>query len=579
MQPYLIGRIAYLACLVCGLASLAETAAAAGSGDPGVRPGRLFVERPTPQALAFRWPIDGDNNGNAKVSLRYRSQGAEAWRSGLDLSRVGLESRAPKRRPRGSVLLAGSLVGLAPGRHYEVELALTDPDGGGETRSLTLRTASEPRLPSGLRRRYIEPDPGGTGGGGQGSQSEPFRGLSAAAAAAQPGDLLLLAPGTYRAVAIAPARSGKPGAPIVFEAANEGPVTLDGGGNDVLLELSDRRQIWVRGLSLKNADTLIRADRAREIVVQGNRFEVDRAGYVSSGAVADESYGQFILDNHFIGPTEWPRSKGIEHIFGVALSGSGHVIAYNRMESLGDCIRGAWADGGDGLLSASDIHHNDLQSCTDDGIEIDHADANVRVFANRITNSFAAISFQPVFGGPVYVYRNRIYNTLYSPFKLHNDTSGVLMMHNTSVRSGIPFFIRTSTESVRDSLTRNNLFVGTEGPALNSTATMIGNDFDSDGYAWSLGDFAHWNGKAYGTIAAARRDGKIYRHHGATRLQARELFAGGLLPIPDESNEYDGSANRPALEIGSPAVDRAVRVPGFNDAFVGEAPEIGRAHV
>ena len=568
-----LGLMAWLIALISGLLQLA-TGQPAVADESAVRPGRLFVEPATPHALGFRWPLAGDSNGDAEAALHYRLLGSEVWQAGPALFRVGRESRQPERRRREGVLLAGSLVGLAAGRRYEVRLALVDPDGGGVQRTLRLRTADEPRLPSGLRRRHVRPEPRDSLGPGTGSAADPFRGLEAALSAARPGDLLLLAPGRYRVAGLVPARSGEPGRPIVVQGEGGG-VLLDGGGGERLLDLSDRRHVWIRGLTLRNADTLIRADRAHGLLVQGNHFEVSRAGYVSAGAVAEESQGQFVLDNHFVGSTHWPRSKGIEHIFGVGLSGSGHVIAYNRMESLGDCIRGAWLEGGRGLLSASDIHHNDLQSCTDDAIEVDHADANVRVFANRITNSFAGISLQPIFGGPVYLYRNRIYNTLYSPFKLHNDTAGVLMIHNTSIRAGIPFFIRTSTETVRDSLTRNNLFVGTSGPALASTAGMIGSDFDSDGYAWSDGDFALWNKRRYPTVESALAGGALYGRYGALRLDARTLFDSDLAPVSDASRRYDSEVNRPLLSARSPARDRGVPLAGFNDDFLGQAPDLG----
>ena len=563
-------------CLAVGFAgSLAWPDAAEAAAAAAVQPGPLLVEPPTPQAFAFRWTIGGDDNSNASVGIRYRLVGSETWRTGLGLMRVGLESRQPKRRIRPDVVMAGSLVGLRADSRYEIRLELADPDGGGTLRELALRTAAEPRLPGDLRHRRVVPRSDELPSPGQGSDALPFNGLRAAAAAARPGDLLLLAPGRYLGGGLRWPTSGDPGRPIVLQGDGRGAAVLDGGGDAFLLDLSGRHHVWVRGLELGNAETLILADRAQDLVVQGNRLHVVRAGYVAKGAVGAESVGHFVVDNRFLGPTLWPRSKGIEHIFGIGLSGSGHVIAHNRMENLGDCIRGAWVDGGDGLLSASDINHNDLQSCTDDGIEVDHADANVRVFANRITNSFAAISLQPIFGGPVYLYRNLMHNTLYSPFKLHNNTSGVVMIHNTSIRAGIPFFIRTSTESVRDSMTRNNLFVGTEGPAIVSTATMIGSDFDGDGYVWQEGDFGVWNGKTYGTPAEAKAEGAVYGRIGALRLALSGLFDPDLASIDDVERRYASDDNAPSLAAGSPAIDRGVPIPTFNDDFEGGGPDLG----
>ena len=48
------------------------------------------------------------------------------------------------------------------------------------------------------------------------------------------------------------------------------------------------------------------------------------------------------------------------------------------------------------------------------------------------------MSAQPVNGGPLYVFRNAILNVEYSPFKLHNDTAGVILLHNTSVSAASP---------------------------------------------------------------------------------------------------------------------------------------------
>ncbi len=45
---------------------------------------------------------------------------------------------------------------------------------------------------------------------------------------------------------------------------------------------------------------------------------------------------------------------------------------------------------------------------------------------------------QPVYGGPVYVFRNVMYNVAVEPFKLHNNPSGCLIFHNTSVKNGAP---------------------------------------------------------------------------------------------------------------------------------------------
>ena len=75
----------------------------------------------------------------------------------------------------------------------------------------------------------------------------------------------------------------------------------------------------------------------------------------------------------------------------------------------------------------------------DDGIEADYAMGNVRVYENRIVDSFMGISSQPGIGGPTYFIRNVMYNVIYEAFKLHNGTVGDVFLHNTVVKSGDAF--------------------------------------------------------------------------------------------------------------------------------------------
>jgi hypothetical protein len=307
---------------------------------------------------------------------------------------------------------------------------------------------------------------------------------------------------------------------------------------------------------------------------------VVETGITAINGTYDVSRGFVITDNVIEGPTTWPRSRGIEDAIGVMVTGAGHVVAYNRMRGLADGIHGSRH----GRLSASDIHNNDIEVSTDDGIEGDYSDTNVRIFRNRITNAFSGISAQPANGGPLYIFRNVIYNVLYSPFKLHNDTAGVVILHNTSVLEGIPWHIEPGGESVTHVVTRNNLFIGTAGPALRSTGAMIRCDFDSDGYGGAggsgllgslFGAFAEWNARTYASPEAARRSGVLYGRHGAILLGPRGNFASGLGPPASRSTRFAGEKIDLRLVPTSRAVDAGIVLPNINDGFAGKAPDLG----
>jgi hypothetical protein len=336
--------------------------------------------------------------------------------------------------------------------------------------------------------------------------------------------------------------------------------------------------VWLERLTLRRARYLFVGHSGSHFVVRRCRLEVVGTGITAINGGYAESRGFVITDNVFQGPSRWPRSQGIEEVNGVSITGAGHVVAYNRMSNLGDGVHGT----GHGRLSASDIYNNDIEASTDDGIEGDYADTNVRIFRNRITNAFSGISAQPSHGGPLYVFRNAIYNVLYSPFKLHNDTSGVLIFHNTSVVNGIPWHIEPGGETVSDVVTRNNLFVGTSGPALRSTGHMIRCEFDRDGYGGAGGPgplfgmfFAEWNGRAFATPEAAQRSGALYRRYGAVLVGAHGNFASGLGAPADSDTRFPGEKTDLRLDPASRAVDAGVVLPNLNDGFSGKAPDLG----
>ena len=540
-------------------------------------PGEIVVEPPTFHSLGVRWPVRGDANTNAVITVQYRRRGDATWKNALPLFRTDPQQVSDENEVSGGWLFAGSIVNLTPDTEYEVALSLIDPDGGGVQRVLLMRTRGEPREP-GMRVRHVVPAAAGGGGPGSGTAQDPFRGLRAAEAAAEPGDLFLLHAGVYAEGTWMIRHHGTPDRPIIYRGAADGETILDGGGQPRLINADRIAHVWLEGLTLRNADYLFVGHWGNYFVIRHCRLEVKGTGITAINGGYEESRGFVITDNVLQGPTTWPRSRGIEEITGVEITGAGHVIAYNRMRNLGDGIHGNQA----GRLSASDIYGNDIEGSTDDGIEADYSDTNVRVYRNRIVNVYSGISAQPSIGGPLYIFRNVIYNAIYSPFKLHNDTSGVLILHNTSLVSGNPWRIDPAGELVGDTVTRNNLFLGGGGPALYSTGHMVRCDFDSDGYGWPgsglgtlLGGFAFWNGEMYSTAEAARRSGLLYRQRGAVVLESKGNFASGL-EIPSSSGKrFAPEAIDPRLSPGSRAVDAGVPLANINDGYAGRAPDLG----
>ena len=553
---------------------------AAVSGDAASRPDESVAEPATFHSLGVRWAVRGDANSDAVIEVRYRRSAETAWREGLPLVRTDPGSVSDENRVSGGWLFAGSIVDLAPDTEYEVLLTLTDPDGGSTQRTLRMKTGAEPREPAGMRVRHVVPASATDRASGTGTESDPFRGLRSAQAAAQPGDLFLVHAGVYREGTWTIDHHGTPARPIIYRGAGDGETILDGNEGERLVSATGIRHVWLERLTLRRARYLFVGHSGSHFVIRRCRLEVVLTGITAINGGYTQSRGFVITDNVIEGPTRWPRSRGIEDVNGVTITGAGHVVAYNRMSGLADGIHGS----SHGRLSASDIHNNDIEASTDDGIEGDEADTNVRIFRNRITNAFSGISAQPANGGPLYVFRNAIYNVLYSPFKLHNDTSGVVIFHNTSVADGIPWHIEPGGETVKDVTTRNNLFIGSNGPALRSTGEMIRCDFDRDGYGVPGGTgplagifnvFAEWNGRTYSTPDAAQRSGALYRRHGAVLVNARGNFASGVGIPGNRSTRFPGDKIDLRLDPASRAVDAGIVLPNFSDGFSGKAPDLG----
>ena len=443
--------------------------------------GEPQLERPTLHSLGVYWIIRDDPGGTASVRLEYRKAGAPAWRAGAPLFRV--ERGAHLREKLGSRidvpadgwLFAGSALLLEPATSYELRLTLLDAPGGTAKRGmpaisrvLRAQTRAEPRIPAGVKKRHVVPG----SGGGRGTEAEPYRGLAAAHSASMPGDVFLLHAGTYAWSLGHPAQRHSRKTDRLGRRRRR-PGVIDGQGTSAdrpthAIEASGTHDVWFEGLTVQNAQHGVTFHDSARIVVRRCQIRVVDFGMNAARDTRGMAQDHFVADNLIEGPSTWPRSKGIENARGIQITGEGHVVCYNRIRGFADAIDTFPS----ARCAAIDFHNNDLSELTDDGIELDYSERNMRCFFNRLTNVFQGISMQPVHGGPVYVFRNVIYNVAAEPFKLHNSPSGCLIMHNTCVKQGMPLLLMTP-EPVRNSWTRNNLFVGTEG---NYAYEIVGQD-------------------------------------------------------------------------------------------------------
>jgi hypothetical protein len=153
--------------------ALATSAAAQTSTTPG-----QLTAYATIHSVGVEWDMAGDTDHDSRATVEYRMVSSATWIEASPLVRIDAGGRN---------MLAGSVMFLAPDTPYELRLRLSDPDGGTDTRQLTVRTAKIPTLPTGGRTFHVVPG----FGGGDGSAGAPFAGIEAAQAVAHPGDIFL----------------------------------------------------------------------------------------------------------------------------------------------------------------------------------------------------------------------------------------------------------------------------------------------------------------------------------------------------------------------------------------------------
>jgi cysteine-rich repeat protein len=541
--------------IVSTLAALIIAMPAVAFGQDASVPGAVTTPHPTLEHISIEWAVEGDVNGNGEVTVRFRPEGASSWQTGLALVHVPAGANEGYSWTHKH---SGSLFGLHPDTTYEIELTLSDPDGGGETRTITARTRPIPTVPDDAR--IINATTADAGD---------------AIAAAQPGDVIVLAPGTYPSIYVR--TSGEPGRPIVIRGSDADEVVVEGE-----IRMDGQAHVWIENLSVRGQ---IKFNNATGIVVRDCR--IDAVGSTGNGIVSfsEGSTDGYFADNVITGQTVWAESSlgvnGDNIGDGIVVTGPGNVIEHNRITGFRDCISLQEGTSAHNQVSI-DILNNDLDTCADDGIEADFAMGNVRVMRNRITNAFIGLSSQPSLGGPTWFVRNVMFNIIFQAFKPNRASVGDRLLHNTVVKPGDAMGVYSSRPWSR-AVFRNNLFIGGvgggeyngfsngSGRVLQvSTADEASCDFDYDGYgSIGTGQFSGQFGDTRFDSLEALRNTTSEAHAVSVDLS---IFAQAI-EFPE--NPFPGkSAPDLRLQQGA-AIDRGVALATINDGFQGATPDLG----
>jgi len=587
----------------------------------------FIVEPPTLICAGFQWTISGDVNRNGSVEVRYRRKGSDDWKEGLPLLRIGGEKvygHDQRWVYTTDNMFAGSIFNLEPATTYECRFVLRDPDGveGIAEHTVLITTKSEPKPYEYGRVYHVYPR------GYTGRMEEPhFTGLNEAyygegntgdwwnvpEPRVQPGDIILVHAGLYKGNRLRYAdalaldfhgayvltQKGTPDKPITIKAAGDGEVVFDGDGAYRLFDVMAGDYHYFEGLTIRNTDVafyagLKRVMGSKGLTVKNCRLEDIGIAVMTYSADSRDFY---IADNIMIGrhdPDTLVGWYGIEHpspltsYYAIKVYGQSHVVCHNYIAYFHDgiCIdTHGLPEAGKKTVSV-DFYRNDIFNMADDFIEADGGSHNIRIFENRGFNAYhAALSAQPVFGGPVYFLRNICYNVPGTALKYTIRPAGILTYNNT-------FVAEAAVNNFSNGHFRNNLFIGPDKdrPALSATTYTNYSSLDYNGYRKkTVANAYRLRYPPHDSLNHADDDDLHFRQFQTLKHLSKETGweRNGIelsepifrnVPLPDRTRTghvYPVEGLDFRLESSSKAIDAGTYLPNVTEDFNGKAPDLG----
>jgi hypothetical protein len=490
---------------------------------------------------------------NDACAIRYRQADENVWTQGLDLT---YDDRDNQYR--------GSIIGLQPGTEYEVELSTSS-----EQTHFTFRTRND-QFPIG--HTTVLPE---------GVSEEPIIVNESGS------------PEAYHLITV------PEGTKSVLNMKNV---------HDYGIEI-DADYVIVRGVEIRNAKIhgiLIRSNR-QDIVIEnshitfwgrigGPRTYGNLEGGMDSAIWAEEGAMNITIQRNLLkdprgGSNDWTTGhptgpQGISFIE----SRGGHVIRYNEIVSteghgFNDGIGGGRNYSFVGNMNRdSDIYGNIIQNVWDDAIESEGANMNVRIWGNYLDKYFIGIATAATSKGPIYMFRNVLGE---SRIGHRNSRGGTLFksgerepyaggrryyFHNTSLQpnGAVHAF---SGHVHPNSVTRNNIFDVTGRLATNQQKEPE-SDYDYDYFSGTTMGTAQQENGISGSFTPAGTG--LYISSPNLEFYLRSTINSIIWGSePYEFGDQSVNITDPVVQIKNPLRDGGAVLPGFNDDYKGDGPDLG----
>jgi hypothetical protein len=320
-------------------------------------------------------------------------------------------------------------------------------------------------------------------------------------------------------------------------------------------------------------------------------------GGYDSGIFADEETYNLTIQRNLIddprgASNDWETGhpdgpQGIS----VFQSNGGNVIRYNDIVSSEDHGYNDGIGGGENyslvgnMNKDSDIYGNIIRNVWDDAIESEGANMNVRIWGNYIHYFFNGIATAATSRGSLYIFRNVSGESR----RGHLDNTGGAFIktgeselygggrryvfHNTIVQPSGVLDVFTSHPNP-DCITRNNI-LDVRGRLATDRIKEPAGDYDYD----------YFSGSTKGKSAEEQHSVRFSSTPSGTRLfipsYSLEFYLQSTVnSIKWGAYQYEFGDRKvtltdPVVWIRNPLIDGGVVIPGFNDGYTGNAPDLG----
>jgi hypothetical protein len=343
-------------------------------------------------------------------------------------------------------------------------------------------------------------------------------------------------------------------------------------------DANGRDWLWIEGFEMRFYGT--RTDgcgvctlNASHIVIRKNKIHNMQLGiFVNWNGNLNQGNDTRIESNEIYDPLvnefPWLATKG-SSMEGTGIVLRGHIGAIVRENEVHNYFNGIYtgssaanAINNPAVAFDADIYNNKIHDISDDGLEPEGASVNQRFRNNTIDRTLIGVSLAPITQGPTWVLRSTFTNFTSSPIKWASNPDGiVLFYHNTSWTNAANLNAMSMITPIRNIVMRNNIFQGNRYAFEEPFAGSTGIDWNNDNwYTTRPAGLPHFKWE------------KIDYLNMAKLCAATKLECNGTETPPGFTNPGAGDFT---LLASSPNVDHGILIPGINDDFNGNAPDVG----